>query len=160
MPQQPGRELIYWEDVPVGVTTAFGSHRVTREEIIDFARTYDPQPFHIDDEAARALGFDRLIAPGWHACGMMMRLLAENVLNLAAALGSPGVDECRWLKPVFAGDQLSCSYTCLSKRELKSRPGVGLCQMQMEMINQSGETVMTWKSAMLMRVRHPGASLS
>lgn len=156
MRQRPLSELMHWEDVPVGQTRAFGRITVSRDEIVAFARVFDPQPVHIDEDAAKASMFGQLIASGWHSCAMMMRMLADDVLEGCAALGSPGLEDCRWMKPVFAGDVLSGSYTCVSKRILKSRPGVGICQMEYAMTNQAGDTVMTWKAAQLVRVRNPG----
>ncbi len=146
---------LYWEDVTVGQTVAFGRKQVTKDEIIGFARAFDPQPFHLDEEAAEASMVGRLCASGWHSCAMLMRMLADDVLANAAGLGSPGLDEVRWLKPVFPGDGLTVRYICTSKRELKSRPGVGICQMLFEMLNQNGEVVMTWDVAQLFRLRGP-----
>lgn len=146
---------LHWEDVIVGQTVAFGRKRVTKDEIIGFARAFDPQPFHIDEAAAEASMIGRLCASGWHSCAMLMRMLVDDVLANAAGLGSPGMDEVKWLKPVFPGDELTARYTCTSKRVLKSRPGVGICQMLFEMLNQNGEVVMTWDVAQLFRLRAP-----
>lgn len=157
MQQESRSQITYWEDVVVGATVAFGSKAVSREEIIAFARAFDPQPFHLDDEAAKETVIGRLFASGWHSCAMFMRMLADDVLNSAAGLGSPGVEEVKWLRPVFPGDELSGRYTCTGKRALKSRPGVGLCQILFEMLNQHGEVVMTWKAPQLLRMRTTGA---
>ena len=97
----------YFEDIVVGAKASFGSYEVTREEVIDFARRYDPQPFHLSDEAAAETHFGRLSASGWHTCAMAMSMIVENLRNnKQAGLGSPGVDELRWLKPVYPGDTL------------------------------------------------------
>ncbi len=158
MQQRPQHLIAHWEDIPVGETISFGRKTVSRDEIVEYARAFDPQPFHLDDEAAAASLIGRLCASGWHSCAMMMRMVADDVLNRAASLGSPGMEEVKWLKPVFPGDELSGRYTCLSKRVLTSRPEVGLCQMLFEMLNQRGEVVMTWNTSQFIRVRHPGAA--
>ena len=144
-------EKIFWEDIVVGRTI------VTREEIVAFAQAFDPQPFHLDDEAAKASIVGRLCASGWHSCAMMMRMVADGFLNTAASLGSPGMDEVKWIKPVFPGDTLSGRYTCHAKRVLSSRPHVGLCQMLFEMLNQDNNVVMTWSIAQLIGLRNPRA---
>ncbi|HYI43060.1 MAG TPA: MaoC/PaaZ C-terminal domain-containing protein, partial [Sphingomicrobium sp.] len=97
--------MIYFEDLEVGAETYFGSCKVTREEVIDFARKYDPQPFHLSDEAAAKTHFGRIAASGWHTCAMTMGVIARHVVeSRQAGLGSPGIDELRWLKPVYPGD--------------------------------------------------------
>lgn len=149
------RGKISWEDIVVGQTTAFGRTTVTREEIIAFAQAFDPQPFHLDDEAAKSSMVGRLCASGWHSCAMMMRMVADEFLNTAASLGSPGMDDVKWMKPVFPGDILSGRYTCQSKRVLSSRPHVGLCQMLFETLNQDNDVVMTWSIAQLIGLRNP-----
>lgn len=155
MQQQTASKTQYWDDVTVGKTVPFGRYVVSKEEIIAFARAFDPQPFHLDEEAAKSSLIGRLCASGWHSCAMLMRMLADDVLANAASLGSPGLEEVKWLKPVFPGDELTARYTCTSKRVLKSRPGVGICQILFEMLNQHGEVVMTWNAAQLLRVRNP-----
>ena len=157
MQQRSGLGRAYWEDVAVGEVVPFGKKTVTREEIIDFARSFDPQPFHLDDEAAGSSMVGKLFASGWHSCAMLMRMLADEVLNNAASQGSPGMEEVRWLKPVFPGDELSARYTCLSKRLLSSRPGIGVCQMLFEMLNQDGDVVMTWKASQFLGTAAAGA---
>ena len=101
--------MLYFEDIEVGRKTSFGRYEVTREEVIEFATKYDPQPFHLDDEAAAQTYFGRISASGWHSCAMMMRMSADNMKdNDQAGLGSPGIDELRWVKPVYPGDVLRC----------------------------------------------------
>ena len=153
-----GSELLHWEDIPIDTPVTFGRHVVSSEEVIGFARAFDPQPFHTDEVAAAQSPHGRLYASGWHSCAMMMRLLAENVLNQAAALGSPGLEDCTWIKPAFPGDVLSGRYTCTSKRTMRSRPGVGVCQFAFETLNQDGDVIMTWKAALFFKVRAPGAA--
>lgn len=155
MQRQSASKTLYWDDVTVGETVPFGRYVASRDEIIAFAQAFDPQPFHLDEEAAKGSLIGRLCASGWHSCAMLMRMLADDVLANAAALGSPGIEEVKWLKPVFPDDELTARYTCTSKRLLKSRPGVGLCQILFEMMNQQGEVVMTWNAAQLLRVRTP-----
>jgi acyl dehydratase len=150
--------VIHFEDIAVGATVPFGRKVVSKDEIIAFARAFDPQPFHLDEEAAKSSLIGRLCASGWHSCAMLMRMLADEVLNKAASLGSPGLEEVRWLKPVFPGDVLTARYTCTAKRVLISRPRVGLCSMLFEMLNQDGDVVMTWAGCQLFKVRAPGAT--
>jgi acyl dehydratase len=128
---------------------------VTRDEIIAYARAFDPQPLHLDEEAARKTMIGRLCASGWHSCAILMRLLCDSYLLEAASLGSPGIDEVKFLKPVFPDDRLSLRYICGSKRLLASRPNVGLAQMLFEMTNQGGDIVLTWSCNQLMGLRHP-----
>ena len=111
----------YFEDLEIGAETFFGSYEVTREEVLDFARKYDPQPFHLSDEAAAKTHFGRLAASGWHTCAMTMAVIARYVVDdEQAGLGSPGVDELRWLKPVYPGDTLHVRGRSSSK---KPHPG-------------------------------------
>ena len=113
----------FYEDIAVGQKSAFGHYEVTREEVIDFARKYDPQPFHLDDEAAAKTHFGRISASGWHTCAMTMSMLVANLTaNKQAGLGSPGVDELRWKKPVYPGDTLRCETEVIEKRRSASRP--------------------------------------
>ncbi|MSO64808.1 MAG: MaoC family dehydratase [Alphaproteobacteria bacterium] len=132
----------YFEDIVVGETSNFGRYEMTAAEIIEFARKYDPQPFHTDPEAAKATSFGGLIASGWHTCGAFMNMMVHNSLA-GAGLGSPGVDELRWLKPVRPGDILSVRGTVLEKRESKSRPDRGIVRSSCEILNQHGEVMMT-----------------
>ena len=133
----------YFEDVRVGDTESLGAYTVTEEEILAFARRYDPQPFHIDAEAARESIFGGLIASGWHTCAIMMRLTAETARrNQAATTGSPGVDSCRWLKPVRPGDTLAGRTEVLETWPSRSKPH-GFVRNRTEMLNQRGETVLS-----------------
>jgi acyl dehydratase len=134
---------IYWEDFPVGDVREFGATEVTREMIVEFASRYDPQPFHVDEAAARESLFGGLCASGWHTSALAMRMMCDEYLLKAASLGSPGVDHLRWLAPVFAGDTLSVRLTVLAARPMASKPHVGLVQSRWEVLNQKRETVMT-----------------
>lgn len=133
----------YWEDFAVGSTREFGDMPVTREATLAFAREFDPQPFHLDDEAGAASLFGRLSASGWHTCAMAMRMMCDDYLLESSSLGSPGVDNLRWLKPVFPGDTLRMRLTVLESRSMNSRPGVGLVHTHWQMFNQHGEEVLS-----------------
>lgn len=152
----------YFEDMEVGARTrAPGTYKVTREEVIEFATKYDPQPFHLDDEAAKATFFGRLSASGWHTGAMVMRLMVDTWKHAepTAGLGSPGIDELRWVKPVYPGDELSVEMELISKRRSKSRPDMGLTKTRQTVFNQDGEVVMTMVSNGLIRVRDPSAPI-
>ena len=146
--------LTYFEDIEVGRKMSFGRYEVTREEVLAFARKYDPQPFHLSDEAAAATHFGRLSASGWHTCAMVMAMLVENLGKVKqAGLGSPGVDELRWKKPVYPGDTLRCETEVLDKTPSRSRPEMGSFRSSIHVYNQHGELVMTSISIGLIRVR-------
>jgi acyl dehydratase len=136
----------YFEDLQVGESVELGQIQVTAEEIIAFARQFDPQPFHVDAEQARASLFGGLIASGWHTAGLYMRLLVDGLLNDSASLGSPGIDALRWLQPVRPGDTLRARFTFLECRPSQSRPGVGIVRGRGEVWNQNGTTVMSVES--------------
>ena len=146
--------MIYFEDLAVGAETEFGSYQVTREEVIDFARKYDPQPFHLSDEAAAKTHFGRLAASGWHTASMTMAVIARRVVDQQqAGLGSPGIDELRWKKPVYPGDTLHVRGKILEKTPSRSRPDMGSFRTQTTVSNQDGEVVMTFISIVLIRRR-------
>jgi len=146
--------MIYFEDIEVGANRSFGSYKVTREEVIDFASKYDPQPFHLNDEAAAQTYFGSLSASGWHTCAMTMRMLVDSMMEQkAASLGSPGVDKIRWLTPVYPGDTLRVESKVISKRQSESKPHMGSFQSEMTVFNQHDEPVMSMISIALMRVR-------
>jgi acyl dehydratase len=140
------RENRYFEDYVVGSIHEFGSIVVTEEEVIAFARRYDPQVFHIDPVAAKNTKFGGLIASGWLTAGLMMRLLVDNVVSAVASLGSPGVNELRWLKPVRPGDELSIRVTIREARRSRSKPDRGSVSNFVEVLNQNREVVMTMQS--------------
>lgn len=146
--------MIYFEDLKVGAETYFGSYEVTREEVLDFARKYDPQPFHLSDEEAAKTHFGRLAASGWHSCAMTMAVIARHVTeHRQAGLGSPGIDELRWRKPVFPGDTLHVRGTIMEKTPSRSRPEMGSFQTHTSVTNQDDQTVMTFTSIVLIRRR-------
>lgn len=149
--------MIYFEDIEPGTKAAFGSYAVTRDEVVAFARSYDPQPFHLSDEAAAQTHFGRLSASGWHSCAMMMAMLVENMKTTEqAGLGSPGQDELRWLKPVYPGDTLRIETEILDKRASNSRPEMGSYRSKITMLNQHDEAVMTTIAIGLIRTRPSG----
>lgn len=151
--------MLYYEDIIVGSSATFGNYKVTREEVIQFAEAYDPQPFHLDDEAAAQTHFGRLSASGWHTCAMTMRMMVENMKeHEQAGLGSPGVDNLRWAKPVYPGDTLSCRTEILGKRRSQSRPDMGIFKSKGETFNQNGELVLEMVSNGLIRVRDESAA--
>jgi acyl dehydratase len=144
----------YFEDIEVGATARFGDYAVTREDVIAFAEKYDPQPFHLSDEAAAATHFGRLSASGWHTCAMTMAMLVAHLkANRQAGLGSPGIDELRWRTPVFPGDRLRCETEVLEKRRSASRPEMGIYKSRMTVLNQHDVVVMTFLSNGLIETR-------
>jgi acyl dehydratase len=147
-------QVIYFEDIEVGREASYGSYEVTREEVLEFARKYDPQPFHLSDEAAAKTHFGRLAASGWHTCAMTMAVIARAVVDQEqAGLGSPGVDELRWLKPVYPGDTLRVAGKILEKTPSRSKPDLGSFRTQTTVTNQDGVAVMRFTSIVLIRRR-------
>jgi acyl dehydratase len=148
----------YWEDFPVGNVREFGAMPVTREAILGFASQFDPQPFHLDDEAAKASLFGRLSASGWHTCAMSMRMMCDDYLLDSSSLGSPGIDSLRWTKPVHPGDTLSVRLTTLDARPMASRPKVGLVLSKWEVMNQEREVVLTMQGWGMFGRRTPASA--
>jgi acyl dehydratase len=150
--------LIYFEDLEVGRDVYFGSYAVTREEVLDFARKYDPQPFHLSDEAAAKTHFGRLAASGWHTCAMTMAVMARRVVaDEQAGLGSPGIDDLRWLKPVYPGDTLHVHSRVVETRPSRSKPDIGSFRSEVVVTNQDEVAVLRYTSIVLIR-RRPGAA--
>ena len=146
--------MIYFDDISVGDETHFGHYDVTREEVLEFARKYDPQPFHLSDEAAAKTHFGRIAASGWHTCAMTMAVIARKVVETGqAGLGSPGVDELRWLKPVYPGDRLTVTGTVVETAPSRSKPDIGSIRTQTVVTNQDDVPVMRYTSIVLMRRR-------
>ena len=137
----------YFEDFVEGETLELGSHEFTSDSIIAFAREYDPQPMHIDPEQARSSPYGGLIASGWHTAGAYMRLLVDSLIAGTVSLGSPGIDQLRWLKPVRPGDVLTARITFIETKRSRSRPDRGILRSLGEMVNQDGEVVMTVEAA-------------
>ncbi len=135
---------LYLEDFKPGQVREFGHHTFTREEIIAFARQYDPQPFHVDEEAARRSIYGGLIASGWQTAAVSFRLVVDGLIGDVASMGSPGLDELRWLRPVRPGDTISVRTEVLEVRPSRSKPDRGVVRVRYETLNQRGETVLTW----------------
>ncbi len=146
---------LHWEDFKVGFFGAFGPRLITREEIIAFAREFDPQPMHLDEEAARRTMLGGLAASGWHTCSLLMRMIADGFVLNSASMGAPGVDEVKWLKPVRPGDRLTVRATITETRPSKSRPEAGFVRFVYEMVNQNGEPVLWLETAHMVARRHP-----
>lgn len=153
-------DYFHHEDIEIGKVLTFGPYTVTADEIIAYSRKFDPQPMHIDVEAAKATPMGRLIASGYHTAALMMRIMCDGFILKSSSLGSPGIDRCRWLKPVLPGDTLSVELVATEARLLNSRPGVGLSKMTYVTRNQHGEAVMDMTSNQFMRLRRPAAAPS
>ena len=151
-------DRIHLEDLDIGRPVAFGALEVSKDDIITYARAFDPQPIHLDEEAAKRSIVGGLCASGFHSCALLMRMLADDVLSQGTSLGSPGIEEVKWRRPVRPGDRLSARLTCTARRALASRPNVGIARLLIEMLNQKGEVVMSWDSNQLLAVRHPSGS--
>ena len=132
-----------FEDFPVGLVREFGPRHVDRNEVLEFAAAYDPQAFHLDEDAANASVFGGLSASGWHTCAMVMRMMCDAYLLDSTSQGSPGVDHIKWLLPVRPGDNLHVRMTVLEARPSKSRPELGLVKSKWEVLNQLDQLVMT-----------------
>ncbi len=132
----------YWEDFEAGMVFEYGDKTVSREEIVSFARAFDPQPFHTDEEAARRTPYGGLIASGWHTVALFMRLFADNLLLDSSSAGAPGVKRLRWLIPLRPGDTLRVRTTIVEKYPSKSRPDIGFLDNCHEVINQQDAVIM------------------
>ena len=145
--------MMWWEDFTAGSASDLGRHTFSVAEIIAFGRQFDPQPYHCDAVAANASPFGGLIASGWHVCAAGMRMLTERILGQTHTLGSPGIENVRWLKPVRAGDTLSYRVIVAESRPSASKPGVGLVKHRWEARNQAGELVLTLEGWILVKRR-------
>jgi len=146
----------YFEDYRPGAVHEFGSTTIEEADVIEFARRFDPQPFHTDPEAAKQSVFGGMIASGWHTASLSMRLLVDHYISRVASLGSPGADELRWRKPVRPGDTLSVRVTVLESKLSRSKPDQGTIRSYVEVMNQHRQVVMTWKGIGLVRCRGRG----
>lgn len=135
----------YFEDFAVGDVYDLGTTSVTQDEIIAYAKQFDPQPFHTDPERAKDSAFGTLVASGSHTMALFLRLMVDNLLNDSISLGSPGLDEVRWLRPVHPDESLRASFTVLEVNSSKSRPGMGIVRSHCQLINASGEAVLSFK---------------
>jgi acyl dehydratase len=144
----------YLEDCLVGQVEEFGRYLVSRDEVLRFAKDYDPQPFHLDDDAAAATYFGRLAASGWHTCAMTMRMMVDHwQAEGVQSLGSPGVEDLKWLVPVYPGDVLSVRQETLDVRASRSRPEMGIVRARWSTVNQNRVDVMSYSGAILVRRR-------
>ena len=146
--------LYWWEDMAVGQVRDLGTISPSREEIIAFASKFDPQPFHLDDAAGEASVFGGLCASGWHTCAMAMRLMVTNFLSQTSSLGSPGLENIRWTKPVYPGDTLRLQSSVLETKPMGRRPDVGMTRNLWEMFNQHGDKVLHMEGWGMFRRRH------
>lgn len=144
----------YFEDLEVGSVKSFGQYRVTREGVLDFATKFDPQPFHLSDEAAAKTHFGRIAASGWHTAAMSMAMIVEQLSeSKQAGLGGIGIDELRWWKPVYPGDVLRCEMELLDKTLSRSKPDRGSFRTRLTVFNQDDEKVMSYINTALIRTR-------
>ncbi len=150
----------YWEDFKVGEVEQIGGKRVEKDEVIAFAKQFDPQPFHVDEGAAKASMYGGLIASGWHTCAMVMRMMCDAYLSHSASVGSPGIDNLKWLKPVRPGDTINARRTTIETRVSKSRPDIGIVNNLWEVFNQNGEMVLSMQGYGMFRRRNPGSAVT
>jgi len=144
----------YFEDLEVGAVSRFGRYEVTREEVMDFAGKFDPQPFHLSDDAAAKTHFGRIAASGWHTAAMAMRMIVDNfAVTEQAGLGGIGIDELRWLKPVYPGDVLNLETEVLEKTPSRSRPEMGSFRTRTTVFNQKNEPVLRYTTIALVATR-------
>ena len=140
----------YFEDFTPGMMIEHGPRRVTREEIVAFAAVFDPQPMHLDEEAARNSILGGLAASGWHTCCLLMRMACDGFVLDSSSMGAPGVDEVKWLKPLRPGTHITLRTTVLEIRTSKSRPEMGFVKVLMEVLDDEGGRIMTLTTSMLM----------
>ena len=152
-----GTHVRYWEDFKVGEVEKIVAKRVDKEEVVAFATQYDPQPFHVDEAAAKQSMYGGLIASGWHTCAMVMRMMCDAYMLQSASMGSPGIDNLKWLKPVRPGDTITARRTTLETRASKSKPDIGIVNNLWEVFNQDGELVMSMQGYGMFRRRSPGS---
>jgi len=148
---------IYFEDFKPGLFAEYGPRLITREEIVAFAAEFDPQPMHLDDDAARDTMLGGLSASGWHTCGLMMRMMCDGFLLNSSSMGANAIEDVQWLKPVRQDDRLTLRATVLETRLSKTRPEMGFVTMLMEMFNEAGTCVMSLQSPLIFGTRQAGA---
>ena len=147
--------MLHYEDFHKGQSFDLGTYHVSREEIIGFAREFDPQPFHLDEQAAKSSVLGGLAASGWHNCAILMRMICNGYLNNSAGMGSSGIDDVKWMKPVFADETLTGTMTVLSKRVSSKRPEMGILKCHWQLRNLAGEVKVEQTGVNFMRVRLP-----
>ena len=140
------KDECYFENYEKNSVFLFGPLNILEKDIIEFAKLYDPQPFHIDPNVAKNGPYKGIIASGWHTCALVMRTLVENYFSTISSIGSPGIDELRWLFPVRPGDELSVRVTVLGTRRSQTRPDRGIVKTFVEVINQEELIVMSFRS--------------
>jgi acyl dehydratase len=148
----------HWEDFKIGDVAVYGPRLVTREEIVAFAAEFDPQPMHLDEAAASALLLGGLAGSGWHSCALMMRMMADGFLIESTSMGSPGVEEVKWLRPLRPGTQVRLRVCVLDTRGSNSRPEMGLTRIRYDLIDDAGDVITTMTSTMMFGRRNPGAA--
>lgn len=146
---------VAYEDMEIGMAIDVGEYTFARDEIVRFAEQFDPQPFHLDDATAAASPFRGLVASGWHTCSAMMGLLVRNYLADSTSMGSPGIDEIRWVKPVRVGDTIRMRNKIVAKRVMESKPDRGIVSTEWECVNQHGEIVLIVRSKGIFGLRDP-----
>jgi acyl dehydratase len=146
-------KMIYFEDLSVGEKIKIGPISVSEEEIIEFAKKYDPQPFHIDKDKAKDSLFGGLCASGWHTCSLYMRMLYDGLLINLASLGSPGMNHIRWIKPLFPNETINGELKIISKTPSKSKPSIGSMVIDSRVFNSDNELIMTLQSISIIKKR-------
>jgi acyl dehydratase len=150
---------LYWEDFTPGRVFEHGPRRVSRDEMVAYAAEFDPQPFHLDADAARATMLGGLAASGWHACCILMRMSADSFVLNSSSMGAPGIDEVKWLAPIRPDDELTLRSTVVETRPSRSRPDMGFVKLQFDMFNAARQPVMTLVTSLMMGRRdHPGGT--
>ena len=148
-------DLLHYEDFPEGLVIPFGTYHLTKEEVIAYAREWDPQPFHLEEEAAKHSVLGGLAASGWQSSAILVRLAVEAYANKSAAMASNGMEEAKWLKPVYAGETLTGRATVLSRRVSTKRPELGILKMKFELFSEAGEAKVEITGIQFMKVRNP-----
>jgi acyl dehydratase len=147
----------HWEDFKPGAVAVYGPRLVTREEIIAFASEFDPQPMHLDEAAASTTILGGLGASGWHTCSLLMRMICDGFILDSTSMGSPGIEEVRWLKPLRPGTTIRVRTTVLDTRASGSRPEMGLTKFMMEVLDDGDAIIASLTTTLLFRRRKPGA---
>ncbi|HWK93950.1 MAG TPA: MaoC/PaaZ C-terminal domain-containing protein [Pseudolabrys sp.] len=151
-------ERLHFEDFKAGDVAIYGPRHVTREEIIAFAAEFDPQPMHLDEAAGTASLLGGLGGSGWHSCSLLMRMICDGFILNSTSMGSPGVEEVRWLRPLRPGVNLRVRSKVLEVRTSKSRPDMGLVRLTFEMIDDSDDVLTTMTTTLMLGRRAPGAA--
>jgi acyl dehydratase len=147
--------LLHYEDFPEGKVIDFGTYHLSREDVIAYAAEWDPQPMHLDDEAAKHSVLGGLAASGWQSSAILIRLSVDGYANKSAAMASNSMEEVKWLKPVYAGETLTGRVTILSRRVSSKRPEMGILKCKWELFNTAGELKVEITGVQFMGVRNP-----